>query len=176
MLEAIELLPARRRSPRHACQLQVPLVCDLWDEPVAFETRDVSIDGLFFETTLALDPGTEVVLELRVGGETHFVIGSVRRADLHDGRPGMGVELLDVDDGLRAALDRAICRRPPALPRGPAPILREQVWVDALLTWEEDLGDRVNIFEVSELIGLSDDQADFDEAFDRITPHNTLLC
>ena len=184
MLEAIELLPARRRSPRHACRLDVPIVCDLWDEPVPLRTRDLSVDGLYFETELPLEPGTELVLELRVGGETHFVIGSVRRAELgrhsatSNQSAGMGIELLDMDDDCRRAIQRAIRRRPPALPRRRSPIEKKLVWVDVLLTYEEDLGDRVNIFEVSEAIGMSeveDECEEFDDAFAQIAPRAVLL-
>jgi hypothetical protein len=143
MLEPVEFLPARRHYHRHAFQLEVPMICDLWDEPVSHRTRDLSAEGLYIETELPLEPGTEVVLELSVALETHFVIGCVRRVDLGKGtaRSGMGIELLDIDEGLRASIERALARKPPALPRSRVPIEKKFLWVDALLTYEEDLSE-----------------------------------
>jgi hypothetical protein len=176
MLEPVEFLPARRHYHRHAFQLEVPMICDLWDEPVSHRTRDLSAEGLYIETELPLEPGTEVVLELSVALETHFVIGCVRRVDLGKGtaRSGMGIELLDIDEGLRASIERALARKPPALPRSRVPIEKKFLWVDALLTYEEDLGDRINIVEVSEALCLHED--DLSEAFGAATTSSALLC
>lgn len=176
MLESVEFLPARRHYHRHAFQLEVPMICDLWDEPVSHRTRDLSAEGLYIETELPLETGTEVVLELSVALETHFVIGCVRRVDLGEegGRPGMGIELLDIDEGLRASIERALSRKPPALPRSRVPVEKKFLWVDALLTYEEDLGDRVNIVEVSEALCLHED--DLTEALGSATTRSALLC
>ncbi|MEM7608886.1 MAG: PilZ domain-containing protein [Myxococcota bacterium] len=173
MLEAVDLIPARRRAPRHACTIEVPMICDLWDEPVALETRDISRDGFFFKTQLPLEPGTEVVLEIHAGGEHHFVLGSVRRSDLSGRSAGMGIELLDAEPSLLESLDSLVVHRPPALPRSAPPIVQEFLWVDALLTYEEDLGDRVNIFEVSELIAMETDG--IERAIDDAAPVAALL-
>ena len=152
------------------------MICDLWDEPVSHRTRDLSAEGLYIETELPLEVGTEVVLELSVALDTHFVIGCVRRVDLGEdgGRAGMGIELLDIDEGLRASIERALARKPPALPRRRVPIEKKFLWVDAILTYEEDLGDRINIIEVSEALCLHED--DLTQALDAATTRSTLLC
>ena len=60
--------------------------------------------------------------------------------------------------GRRSLKPRALRGVPPPLPhlrkaRKPAQL----VWVEMLVTWEEDLGDRVNTFEVSERMATLDD-------------------
>lgn len=175
MLEPVELLPARRRNPRHAHAFEVPVICDLWNSPVPLVTRDVSVGGLYLETDLPLDPGTEIVLELELKDQVHFVIGQVRRTELRGGLAGMGIELLDVDEVLEEALHQTLRHRPPALPRGPAPIQRRLIWVDAILTYEENLGDRTNTIEVSERLAIVEDDPEFEEAFSVVSAPS-LLC
>lgn len=175
MLEPVELLPARRKNPRHAHSFEVPVMCDLWDSPVPLVSRDVSVGGLYLETELPLDPGTEIVLELELHNQVYFVIGLVRRTELRGGMSGMGIELLDVDDELETELTDMLRHRPPALPRGPAPIQRRLIWVEAILTYEENLGDRVNVVEVSERLAIVEDDAEFEEAFSCVSAP-ALLC
>jgi hypothetical protein len=70
---------------------------------------------------------------------------------------GMGLELLDLSRDDRRMLAATLRGLPPPLRTGRR-ARTEMVWIDMLLTWEEDLGDRVNTFEVSELFHSVEDE------------------
>lgn len=153
MLQSVEILPRRRRSKRHAVRFEADIVCDLWDEPVSLPVRDLSVDGLYMDSELPLEPGTEVVLEIHLGDAPIYLFGRVRRAELRQGDDlgaGMGVELLDVSEEDREVLARALASHPPSLPRRVSMASRELIWIDALLTYER--GNEV--IEVSEALGV----------------------
>ncbi|HJL32034.1 MAG TPA: PilZ domain-containing protein, partial [Polyangiaceae bacterium LLY-WYZ-15_(1-7)] len=163
MLEPIDVVIERRQSPRRAGEFDCLVIADAWDQPVPHVVRDLSEEGLFLRTELLLEAGEELVIELALPScpEPFYLFGEVRHAVLRrrEGerhRTGFGVELVDTAEEVREALRLFLGDLPPALPGGKAPVRREHVWVDALLTWEEDLGDRVNTFEVSEALLLED--------------------
>lgn len=168
MLQPVTVLPGGRRALRRAVHVECDVVSRWWDEPVPLLATDLSPFGLWLESPFPLEVGDEMVLELRPprwSGPDLQVFGAVRRVSLRrrasDPRSsGMGIEFLDLRAEDAAELTRAVRGLPPPLPKPRHPRLRrEQIWVDTLLTWEEDLGDRVNTFEVSEEMGLI---ADFD--------------
>lgn len=154
MLQSVEILPRRRRSKRHAVRIEAGIVCDLWDEPVSLPVRDLSVDGLYLDSELPLEPGTEVVIEIHLGEDPIYLFGRVRRAELRSGDEpgaGMGVELLDVSAEDRAVLADALARQPPSLPRRKVAASHELVWIEALLTYEASTGE---VIEVSEALGV----------------------
>ena len=167
MLEPVEVFVQRRQALRRQVDLVCSVVADLWDEPVEHQVRDLSHRGLYLDTPLPVDPGTELVLELCPPGCTEplYLYGRVCRVDLrrraHEVRgAGLGVELLETPSDVEERLRTALHGLPPRLPGGHPPTVRELVWVEMLLTWEEDLGDRVNVFEVSELLQVEDSVED----------------
>ncbi|MCB9591913.1 MAG: hypothetical protein H6719_04200 [Sandaracinaceae bacterium] len=92
-----------------------------------------------------------------VHGELTVFARVARETERHDGAPAtMGFEFIDLPRGARTELSRCLRGLPPPLPRVRARPKKELVWIDVMVTYTEDLGDRVNTFEVSERI------ADFD--------------
>lgn len=90
-------------------------------------------------------------------GELTLFARVARSTERTDGAPAsMGLEFLDLPNGAARELARCLRGLPPPLPIRQRSPHREMVWVDVLLTHVEDLGDRVNTFEVSERIRLSD--------------------
>lgn len=164
MLQSVEILPGARRALRRAVHVECDVVSRWWDEPVPHLATDLSPQGIWLESALPLELGDEVVLAFRPPrwpkGCEVMVFGAVRRVDLRrrasdPRRAGMGIEFLDLAVGDEGELTASLRGLPPPLPRRRrARSRREQIWVDMLLTWEEDLGDRVNTFEVSERIGM----------------------
>ena len=174
MLEPVEVYVQRRQAVRRKVDLLCSVVADLWDEPVEHVVRDLSHRGMYLDTPLPVDPGTELVLELWPPGldAPLYLFGRVCRVELrrraHEDRgAGLGVELLGTPPEVEQQLQRALQGLPPRLPGGPLPTRRELVWVETVLTWEEDLGDRVNVFEVSELLQVEDT---VDDALAAMTP------
>ncbi len=164
MLQSVQVLPGARRALRRAVHVECDVVSSWWDEPVTHLVTDLSPHGLWLEAPFPLEPGEELVVCFRPprwGDRPEIqAFGAVRRVELRrrtdDPRgSGMGIELLDLAPGDEEALAEALRGLPPPLPNERVPRLaREHVWVDTLLTWEEDLGDRINTFEVSQEIGL----------------------
>lgn len=166
MLQPVTVLPGARRALRRAVHVECDVVSRWWDEPVPLLATDLSPFGVWLQSPFPLEVDEEMVLELRPPrwqGADLQVFGAVRRVELRrrasDPRAsGMGVEFLDLREEEAAELARALRGLPPPLPGPRYPRHRtEQIWVDTLLTWEEDLGDRVNTFEVSQEIGSIDD-------------------
>ncbi len=163
MLEPVEVFAQRRQALRRQVDLVCSVVADLWDEPVEHSVRDLSHRGMYLDTPLPVDPGTELVIELCPpdGGERVYLFGRVCRVELRRRAAerrgaGLGVQFLETPRDIEERLQRALYGLPPRLPGGPRPTTRELVWVEMLLTWEEDLGDRVNVVEVSELLQVEE--------------------
>jgi len=91
--------PEARRAVRRRVDLECELYCELWAEPIAYRVTDVSEDGLWIQTDLLLEVGTEVTLNFVPPDwdEPLCVAGRVERVQLR-GRPqdraaiGMGIE------------------------------------------------------------------------------------
>ena len=145
MLELVEVLP--RRSVRRAVDWSCELVCDLWDEPVPHRVVDVSDRGLFIETPFPLEAGSEVILELQPPRQKQpiYALGAVRQARLCRRRgerqvTGMGIEFVDLGRRYRRRLRRSVRGLPPPLPKtSPRRPPTELVWIDSLMSWEEEL-------------------------------------
>ncbi len=165
MLESVEVFPRRRRSSRRASSLRAKVYCGLWDGPVEHLLRDLSFEGAFLQTPLAIDEGTEVVVELDLGGERSRLTGVVRRAVLRrrDGErhlSGLGIEWVSLPLHLRARLKRALGTLPPPLPGREQPTRREWVWVESILTWEEDVEGETEVTDLGEMMLLSSREID----------------
>ena len=175
MLQPVQLTPHRRAAKRHAVDIECTVLSEVYGEPIPFRIRDLSADGLFAVSDLPLEPGDAVVVELIPPhlGERWCVLGQVCRTELRrdDGLDaGMGVVFDHGDSMLRGILAGSLHRLPPPLPRSTPDTKQELVWVDCLLTWEEDLGDQINIWEVSDLIASADIDEDLDVAFESLQP------
>lgn len=168
MLHPVEVVQARRRAIRRAVALDCELVSSYWDEPIAHRVTDLSPYGMWIETPLPLDPGEELLVSFYPPRWPSFdpvvAIGEVRRVELRrrssDPREsGMGIQIHCFDPIDHEELAESLRGVPPPLPRQKSPTRarRELLWIDTLLTWEEDLGDRTNIWEVSDLVGMLDE-------------------
>lgn len=171
MLHAVEILPGHRRSVRRAVALEAEVIAAPWDAPRKHRVVDLSPEGMRLAAGTRLPADEPILVTFTPPG--WWVLGELslwarvarsepRRAD---DAATMGLEFLSLPEGLREQLARTLRFRPPPLPTGERRLPTELVWVDLLLTYTEDLGDRVNTFEISELV-LAED---LDAAFD-ITP------
>lgn len=163
MLQPVQVQPHRRAASRHAIDLECTVLSEVYGEPIPFRIRDISADGVFALSDLLLDPGDEVLIELTPPrlGESLCILGHVSRTEIEPAagfEPGMGIAFDHNDSLLRSILAGSLKRLPPPLPRGKAKVQEELIWIECLLTWEEDLGDQVNVWEVSELIAGVDDE------------------
>jgi Tfp pilus assembly protein PilZ len=80
-----------RRAVRRIVDLECDVYCELWGEAIAHRATDVSEDGLWIQTELLLEVGTEVSLTFHPPDwdEPLYVAGRVQRVDLQP-RPGAG--------------------------------------------------------------------------------------
>ncbi|UJR81345.1 PilZ domain-containing protein [Sandaracinus amylolyticus] len=157
MLQSVEVLPAHRATLRR----DVRIGCELTTDALGAR-REVLVDlsprGARVMTDAAVEPGDHVLLgfaDERLGRRVETIARVAHTAHLAIERPSIGVEFVALDDDLGDALALRLRHVPPPLPHRRA--RRELVWIDALVTWEEDLGDRVNVFEVSEALAAIDD-------------------
>lgn len=165
---------SQRRALRRAVSLDCQVICDDWEGPVPHLATNLSPHGIWLTTMYPLHVGTEVVLSFAPPGRDDelLVYGGVRRVEIKrrqsdPPRAGMGIAFDYLSEADTDLLRRQLVGMPPPLPprRGKTPKgqmraadpTAELVWVDSLLTFEEDLGDRVNTFELSERVGLADD-------------------
>lgn len=125
----------RRRAPRISLEVDVD-VSDAHNFYVG-RTRDISIGGLFIESPIGIDVGTEVGLKLRIGGEP-FVL-SCRVAWRHlddDGKPfGFGVEFQRLPLATRRSIQAYMRKRAPEIidlggPADPEPLQAEPSYAE----------------------------------------------
>ncbi|MFW5876323.1 MAG: PilZ domain-containing protein [Myxococcota bacterium] len=129
MFTPVQVIEPRRGAVRRAVSLQCQVLADDWDEPVPYDVRDLSPGGMFLDTTLPLEPGTEMLVSLRPErwpGQGPVVARAVvRRVELRrrraEGRAaGMGVAFVDLSDDDVENLDACLRGLPPPLPSGEA--------------------------------------------------------
>jgi Tfp pilus assembly protein PilZ len=102
--------PEARRAVRRLVDLECDVYCELWGEPLAHRVTDVSEDGLWIQTELLLEVGTEVTLTFLPPDwdEPLCVAGQVQRVELRS-RPndgggvgmGIGFEAMRSDESMR---------------------------------------------------------------------------
>lgn len=148
MLHSIEVLVQRRRASRHAVDLRCDVVTEAWPEPIAHRVRDLGLGGLFVESQLLPDEGSDVLVEMRVGRRAPLrltLLGKVRRCELRRraserGRSGFAIELGGLAPYEADTLRDALRGLPPPLPvgrRSEPP--REQMWVESIEDEDEEL-------------------------------------
>ena len=88
-----------RRAVRRLADLECAVYAELWGEAIPHRVTAVSEDGLWIQTELPLEPGTEVTLTFLPPDweEPLYVAGRVQRVELRrrqgDGcAVGMGIE------------------------------------------------------------------------------------
>ncbi len=163
MEQGIDFRAGNRRALRRAVSIDCSVMSRYWDGPVRHTASDLSPYGLWVDAIFPLEPGELLAVSFtpprwRLSHEI-IVFAEVRRAVLgrrqrDDGAAGMGLEFLDLKRPERAALDALLKGLPPPLPRARNV---EDAWIDVPFVIEEDLGDRVNTWELSAPIALLDD-------------------
>jgi Tfp pilus assembly protein PilZ len=80
-----------RRAVRRTVDLECDVYCELWGEAIAHRASDLSEEGLWIQTELLLETGTEVALTFHPPDweELLYVAGRVQRVELQP-RPGEG--------------------------------------------------------------------------------------
>lgn len=155
MLQTVEVLPGHRDSLRRAVSLEASLMASTWEGARKHRVLDLSPEGMCLAAAGRLPIGERVAVSFTPPG--WWVLGEltlfawVRRSEpRNDGPATLGLEFLDLRPGAKLLLESSLRGLPPPLPRHLPQT--ELVWVDALITWQEDLGDRVNTFELSEAL------------------------
>ena len=161
MLQAVEILPNARQTLRRSVpSLQSEVIAGCWERPRTHRVLDLSERGARLAAGTRLRPGENVVISFTppgwwLHGELTLFAQVKRETARVEGRPAtMGLEFLDLPKGAAADLRHCLRGFPPPLPQRRASRRQALVWVDVLVTYTEDLGDRVNTFEVSEKIAV----------------------
>ncbi|MGE0787148.1 MAG: PilZ domain-containing protein [Sandaracinaceae bacterium] len=156
MLQRVEVIPGHRRHLRRAVTLDVDVIAPAWSARRKHRALDVSPEGIRLAAGTRLPVDSHVVVSFTppgwwIHGELSL-FARVRSSEPRDGRrpAWFGLSFEDMPRGAAREIERALVGVPPPLPRRRP--RTELVWVDRLMTWEEDLGDRVNVFEVSEAL------------------------
>lgn len=104
-----------RRSMRRLVDLQCEVFCALWGEAIVHRVTDLSEDGLWIETELLLEVGTEVTLSFYPPDweEPLCVAGRVERVELRPRSPertsvGMGIGFESLRNDERRRLTRSM--------------------------------------------------------------------
>lgn len=129
-----DLSRGKRRSLRRAVALECTLQSELWDEALTLPASNMSTDGVWIETPLALDPGDELILSFTPPGlsqhQTVWAAAKVvrvavarRQGDAPES-PGMGLSFTYCSEPHRRLLARSLRGHPPRLPgtRVPPPL------------------------------------------------------
>ncbi len=153
MLERVEIVPSSRQTVRRA----VEIGCELVSPGGAYVERmlDLSPRGARVRSRERVRRGADVLLTFVPPGAPRRVsaLGIVQHAE--DGV--LGVQFTSLDRIDADTLDRHLRGLPPPLPAKTRRKGTELVWVDTLLTYEEDLGDRIHVYEVSEQLSMEID-------------------
>ncbi len=164
MLQLVEFHANERQATRRGVALTTAVIATPRDLPRQHRILDLSEDGLRVAAGTRLPIGEAVVVSFTPPGWWIFgeltLFARVRR-ETERGKGGgpatMGMEFIDLPKGLRIEMKRSLRGLPPPIPTGESRVRRELVWVEVLMTYTEDLGDRVNTFEVSERLQRIDD-------------------
>ena len=157
MLQSVEIFPnARQTLRRSVAHLESEVIASCWDVPRKHRVLDLSERGMRIASGTRLRRGENVVLSFTppgwwLHGELTVFAEVKRETRRAAGVPAtMGLEFLDLPRGAGLELQHCLRGFPPPLPSADVKTRSELVWVDVLVTYTEDLGDRVNTFEVSD--------------------------
>ena len=114
-----------RRSVRRALMVDCEIECETWEGVVSLPATDVSNEGLWVQTQVVLNPGTEVVVSFGLpDGAPHRRVWATakvarvgmwrRRDDIHSS--GMGLVFTYCSQADRERLAAFLVGRPPPLP------------------------------------------------------------
>jgi len=166
MLQPVEIFPNARRTLRRSMKhLESEVIASRWDDPRKHRVLDLSERGMRVAAGTRLPRGETTLLSFVppgwwVHGEVTVFVRVIRETPRADGSPAMmGFEFLDLPEGARRELAHSLRGFPPPLPSVARRERRDLVWVDVMLTYTEDLGDRVNTFEISDRIRAADLEA-----------------
>lgn len=119
-----------RRSIRRAVELECDVISDWWDEPVPHVATNLSLYGMWIETTFPLETGSIVVISFTPprwrNTRDLTCFAAVRRSVLkrraHDPRSsGMGIEFIDPTRDELKELAVTLRGLPPPLPSNERP-------------------------------------------------------
>lgn len=150
----------RRRSVRRAVALDCALQSELWDGVVHLPASNLSTDGIWIETPIALEPGEELVVSFTPPGGSEKVWAAARVVRSTRARrrgdpaavPGMGLAFTYCSDAHHRLLARALLGQPPRLPheRVPPPLPTAEQSVRSANT--------IKISDPTATIQISDDE------------------
>jgi hypothetical protein len=152
-------------SSRGALRRGVTLGCEVTTQvfgPRRETIVDLSPRGARIATDLPVERGEYVLVHFaphRLDRRVETMARVAHVARITGERPSIGVEFVGLAGELRAALAHSLHGVPPPLPPSRARTRPDKtlIWVDVFVTWEEDLGDRVNIWEIRERFAAQDD-------------------
>lgn len=115
---------SRRSSVRRSVRLDANVMCDLWDTRVPHLATDLSEDGLWLQSQLPLEAGSEIYVSFSPphwSGEPLTALAAVARVGMFRRRPdvansGMGLRFIDLEDYNRDRLRACLRGLPPPLP------------------------------------------------------------
>lgn len=174
MLQSVEIVPTSARS---SVRRSIEIGCELTTNAVG-PRREIMVDlsprGARVITDVPVERGQRVLIGFAseaLGRRIESIarVAHVDREPLM--KPSIGLEFVSLDQELEGELGTRLRGVPPPLPskRALAP-QQEMVWVDMLVTWEEDLGDRINVWELSERFAAIDEG---DMIFETLAPFIT---
>lgn len=162
MLQPVEIFPTARDTVRRGVSIESTIVASRWDQARVHRVLDLSDQGMRVAAGTRLEVGEDVLVSFVppgwwLLGELEVFARVKRSTERQDGRPAtMGLEFLDLPRGARAELRRSLRGVPPPIPTVKRRSERQLVWVDVLVTCTEDLDDRVNTYEVREVLSLDE--------------------
>lgn len=115
-----------RRSLRRAVRVEVEVSSELWDGTVPLVATDLSLHGLWLESDLPLQAGSELWISLLpphwpcstpFQARARVERAGMLRRGTDRGRAGMGVSFLALNADQVAHLTRALHGLPPPLPQ-----------------------------------------------------------
>jgi hypothetical protein len=126
METAFQTAPGRRQSLRRAVRLSAEVAADEWDGTVPFVATNLSPDGLWLESDLSLDVGSEVIVSFVPPRSPTNVpvtaLAAVTRVGMYRRRrerqlSGMGLRFLELDHDHGDLLTELLRGLPPPLPQ-----------------------------------------------------------
>ncbi len=138
------VFPRARRAVRRGLELG----CELYSVGGGSRREqllDLSPEGARVSSQVPLACGEEVQLSFPVPGSDDERVAAACRVVHGAGAldRAVGLVFLDLDTKLRADVAQRLRGLPPPLPPS---VRREPIWVDAVVTWDEELADRTNHF------------------------------
>jgi hypothetical protein len=123
---SVTISPTRRRALRRAVSLECAVLSTDWVDIAPLVAVDLSPLGMWLDTELLLEPGSELVVSFRPphwpawGAEVTVLaevvrVGLPRRRGDH-GSAGMGLRFLDLDSEHAQRMTRCLLGLPPTLP------------------------------------------------------------